>query len=112
MNPSKPLRNSNPQKIGVSFTQIANPKLASKTPPTLTRNQRLTEIPGDNHLNHWFTRWEVRLCDWICIALRACLRKPIDIPNQEQWYKIMFNRKITLTEFKIKEMKKLRFKVY
>ncbi|CDN14992.1 hypothetical protein RintRC_5613 [Richelia intracellularis] len=38
--------------MGVNFIQIANPRAAKMTPPKLISNQRLTDNPGDNHLNH------------------------------------------------------------
>jgi hypothetical protein len=35
--------------MGVSFSEIAKPRIAISTPTLIVNNHRFTKIPGDNH---------------------------------------------------------------
>lgn len=65
--------------MGVSLIQMATPRLVRRTPPALSNNQRLTNKPGDNHLNHWLSLFGVWLRDSWVSTKSACLNNPIDI---------------------------------
>jgi len=67
--------NSINRATGVNLVQIAKPKKVKTTPTALITNQRLTNNPGDNHLNHRLNCLGVRLLTLANLPLLSLNRR-------------------------------------